>query len=434
MPTLVTLPALDTSLRIVSDRQPVHTAQIPTFANADVLVDVLRPEEPVYGLRSHVVRQAATWFLNHFPGRTMYAVKTNPEPRAIEALVSAGVRDFDVASLGEIELIAAHAPDANMFFMHPVKPEAAIAKAYYAYGVRAFSLDSHAELRKIQRATNYATDLQLFVRVSIPNEHAALSLAGKFGVPMSEAADLVMETRRVAAKLGICFHVGSQSMDARDYRTAMLLVSDLIDQTGVRLDFLDVGGGFPSVYPGMAPDMLDKYMDVIRQSFKDFEFDAECELLCEPGRALVAEAGSTIVRVDLRKDDMLFINDGTYGSLFDAGTPNFNYPVRALRPGGSFSSELQAFGFYGPTCDSMDVMHGPFMLPSDITEGDWIEIGQLGAYGTSMRTQFNGFYSDAKAELEDAPMLSMYTPAMVSNNKKQAAARRAAAAAAAGAK
>lgn len=134
---------------------------------------------------------------------------------------------------------------------------------------------------------------------------------------------------------------------------------------------------------------------------------ALCQLICEPGRSLVAEGGSVVVRVELRKGNKLYLNDGTYGTLFDAGTPGFIFPVKAIRPGGILSTELCEFGFYGPTCDSLDAMKGPFQLPSDIAEGDWIEIGQLGAYGATMRTRFNGFYSDTTVEVADKPLLSM---------------------------
>ena len=130
--------------------------------------------------------------------------------------------------------------------------------------------------------------------------------------------------------------------------------------------------------------------------------------MCEPGRALVAESGSTIVRVVLRKKQKLYINDGTYGSLFDAGIPNIVFPARMISNGRIISKKLTAFNFYGPTCDSMDHMKGPFVLPNNIKENDYIELGQLGAYGLTFRTQFNGFYSDEIYEVKDKPIMTMY--------------------------
>ena len=132
------------------------------------------------------------------------------------------------------------------------------------------------------------------------------------------------------------------------------------------------------------------------------------KIICEPGRAIVAESGSTIVRVNLRKKQKLYINDGTYGTLFDAGTPNIVFPARLIKSGKIISKKLTAFDFYGPTCDSMDYMKGPFLLPSNIKENDYIELGQLGAYGLTFRTEFNGYYSSEIYEVEDNPIMTIY--------------------------
>ena len=197
-------------------------------------------------------------------------------------------------------------------------------------------------------------------------------------------------------------------MNPSAYSAAIQTVVDLLTQTGIKLDVLDIGGGFPSIYPEMTPPPLGSYMSIIGEAISAHPLLKNCEILCEPGRALVAEAGSVVVRVELRKGNMLYINDGTFGSLFDAGVPNFTYPVKAIRTNGEMSGEKIAFGFFGPTCDSMDTMKGPFHLPADINEGDWIEIGGLGAYGAVLRTNFNGFYSDLQVEVADAPILSMF--------------------------
>ena len=118
--------------------------------------------------------------------------------------------------------------------------------------------------------------------------------------------------------------------------------------------------------------------------------------------------GSTIVKVNLRKKQKLYINDGTYGTLFDAGVPNIVYPSRLITNRKIISKKLTSFDFYGPTCDSMDYMKGPFILPNNIKENDYIELGQLGAYGLTFRTDFNGFYSDEIYEVEDDPIMTMY--------------------------
>lgn len=376
------------------------------YRSVDDMVHDLRPEEPVNCLRPATIAQTAKWFLRNFPGDVMYAVKCNPDARVLKILARAGVKHYDVASLAEVRLVAEALPGAKLYFMHPVKSRHAIRDAYFQYGVRDFSLDSHEELEKIMEVCQGADDLNLYVRLGLKDAGAFMS--GKFGVPLEQAAELIKACREKARKLGVCFHVGSQCMDPEAYAKTIQKVVDLVAEAGVKLDVLDVGGGFPSVYPGMTPPALGNYMKVIKKALKAHPSLEHVQVVAEPGRALVAEGGSVVVQVDARKGNMLYINDGTYGALFDAGIPGFVYPVRAIRPGGSFSPEIAEFGFFGPTCDSMDAMKGPFHLPADIKEGDWIEIGQLGAYGQTLRTNFNGFYTDFTVEVMDKPLLSIF--------------------------
>lgn len=379
------------------------------YRSVDDMVHDMRPEEPVHCLRPNVIASTAKWFLKQFPGDVMYAVKCNPEPRVLRILARAGVQKYDVASLAEVKLVAQTLPGARMYYMHPVKSRHAIKEAYENYGIRDFSLDSLDELHKIMEVTDGADDLNLYVRLSIPNEGAVYKLAGKFGVHVDDAAQLMIETRKVARKLGVCFHVGSQCMDPEAYIHSVNRVVELLEKTGVKLNVLDVGGGFPAIYPGMTPPSLTSYMRAIKKALKLSPLIEGCEVISEPGRALVAEGGSVVVQVDARKGNMLYINDGTFGSLFDAGkSVGFTFPVKAIRPNGSFAANTMEFGFFGPTCDSMDVMQGPFTLPADIKEGDWIEIGQLGSYGKTMQTNFNGFASDIMVDVLDKPLMSMF--------------------------
>ena len=378
------------------------------FPSASALVHSVAPDESVTCLRPHAVRRAVSYFLNHFPGEILYAVKTNPRPEVLDEVYAAGVRNFDVASTTEVELIAGRFPDARMAYMNPVKSRESIRLAYFRHGVRHFVLDCEAELRKILEATDNATDLNLLVRLAVPNHHSELDLSSKYGVRPDEAPDLLIAARRVANRLGVAFHVGSQCMQPTAYGTALHMVRDLILKSGIILDIVDVGGGFPSVYPFMTPPSLAEYMREIDAAVEKLPVPESCEVWAEPGRALVAEGASTLVRVEMRRGDTLYINDGTYGSLFDAGVPNFIFPVRAIRRNGPLSDEMTPFSFYGPTCDGMDFMKGPFHLPADMQDGDYIEIGQTGAYGAALSTKFNGFHSDATAVLHDEPMLTVY--------------------------
>jgi ornithine decarboxylase len=377
------------------------------------LVRERSPERPVAFARPDAVAVAARWFQENFKGDVFYAVKANPSPWVIETLVANGVGSFDVASVPEIELVSQFAPGARMAFMHPVKSRRAIAQAYFDHGVRTFALDTHEELAKIIEATGGAQDLNLMVRLGVAAEGAAYSLSGKFGVDAHQAPGLLLAARRATQELmGVSFHVGSQCMRPTAYQAAMAQASRALVRAGVFADVVDVGGGFPSVYPGMIPPDLGDYMDSIDRGFAEMMVHETTELWCEPGRALVAEASSILTKVELKKGDALYLNDGSYGSLFDAAHTKWPFPVKLIRGEGGEAEEvegpLKPFRFYGPTCDSIDHMPGPFWLPEDVREGDYVEIGMLGAYGVAMNTRFNGFGDAETVAVRDAPMASMF--------------------------
>ena len=366
-----------------------------------------RPVNPVTLVRPHAAARAARFFVEKFPGRSMYAVKANPSPELLQILWDNGITHYDVASIAEVRLVARTLPEATLCFMHPVKAEEAIAEAYFTHGVRTFSLDSLEELDKVVRATREATDLTLCVRLRVSSEHSKLSLASKFGAAPHEAKELLFAARQAADALGICFHVGSQAMTPEAYSNAMERVRAAIVEAAVTVDVIDVGGGFPSSYPGMEPPPLEHFFETIHRAFESLPVSYSSELWCEPGRALCAEYSSIVVRVEKRRGTELFINDGAYGALFDAAHIGWRFPVELLREPDSRAKDME-FSFYGPTCDDMDYMVGPFMLPADTKAGDYIEIGMLGAYGSAMRTAFNGFGSDETVIVTDEPMVSLY--------------------------
>ena len=378
------------------------------FKDVNELVNALKPDYPVYCIRPESIKKSTKFFKDNFPGKVLYAVKTNPNEKVIKQIILSGIQDFDVASLNEIRLIKKIKPDSNLFFMHTVKSKESISSAYFNFGVKNFALDSKDELRKILEATNQAKDLNLYVRIAVSNEHAEIDLSRKFGAAPSEALGLVRLCKEYSKKLGISFHVGSQCMHKISYSKSLSEIGNLIKKTKIIPDVINVGGGFPSIYPDLNPEPLINYLDEIKKSLKKLNLSKLPEIICEPGRAIVAESGSTIVKVILRKKQNLYINDGTYGSLFDAGVPNFILPNKIITSGRIQSKKLTSFSFFGPTCDSLDYMKGPFLLPNNIKEGDYIELGQLGAYGLTFRTKFNGFYSDKIFELYDKPIMSLY--------------------------
>ena len=378
------------------------------FKSVDELVSQLKPEKPIYCIRKKSIQLASTYFRDKFPGKILYAVKTNPHPEVLKTIVESGIENFDVASIQEIKDIRAIDPNAKCSYMHTVKSRESIRDAYFNHNIKTFSLDTKDELIKIIESTNHASDLELFIRIAVSNEHAEIDLSKKFGALASEASGLLRLTKQYAKKIGLSFHVGSQCMHPISYVKGISEVGNIIKKTKIIPDYINIGGGFPAIYPDLVPQSLDNYFEEIKKGLENLKLEKLPELICEPGRAIVAESGSTIVRINLRKKQKLYINDGTYGTLFDAGTPNIVYPSRIIKTGKIISKKLTAFDFYGPTCDSMDYMKGPFLLPNNIKENDYIELGQLGAYGLTFRTQFNGFYSNEIYEVDDEPIMTMY--------------------------
>jgi len=384
---------------------------LPHFPDARSVVRAFSPDEPVILNRPHAAARAARFFVEKFPGKSLYAVKANPSPDLIRVLWDNGVTHYDVASIAEVRLVRGLLPDAVLCFMHPIKAPGAIREAYFVHGVRTFSLDSSEELAKIVAATRTedgtaARDLRLCIRLRVSSEYSELSLASKFGCDLTEAPVLLREARQYADWLGVCFHVGSQAMTPFAYVQALDRTRAAIAEASVVIDMIDVGGGFPSVYPGLEPPPLEDYFALIHQHFYALPIAYNAELWCEPGRALCAEYSSLIVRVEKRRGEELYINDGAYGALFDAAHVAWKFPVRALED--DLIKPEMDFAFYGPTCDDADYMQGPFPLPSDIQAGDYIEIGMLGAYGAAMKTDFNGFGATRHVVVEDEPMASLY--------------------------
>ena len=380
------------------------------FKSVEELINQLRPDKPIYCIRKNSILSASNFFQKKFPGNILFAVKTNPHPEVIKTLIKSGIDQFDVASIEEIKAVRKFSQTAKCSFMHTVKSRESISEAYFKYGIKTFALDTKDELIKIIESTENAKDLELFVRVSVSNEHAEIDLSKKFGALNSEASGLLRLAKQHSNKIGLSFHVGSQCMHPISYAKGITEIGNIIKKTKIIPNYINVGGGFPTIYPDLIPQSLDNYFDEIKKSLDNLKIENMPEIICEPGRALVAESGSTIVRVTLRKKQKLYINDGTYGTLFDAGTPNIVFPSKMIKDSSNkiISKKLTAFDFYGPTCDSMDYMKGPFLLPNNIKENDYIELGQLGSYGLTFRTQFNGFYSDEIYEVEDNPIMSLY--------------------------
>jgi len=372
------------------------------FADARAVVAALTPSYPVYCVRPGVLQATARRFLSQFPGRVLYAVKCNPHPMVLQALYDAGIRHFDTASLPEIAQVREMFRDAEPYFMHPVKGRAVIKSAHEVYGVRTYVLDHASELAKLQDETDGAEGTTVVVRLETPKGQALYDLSAKFGAPPAEAAALLRRIAGDGLRAGLAFHVGSQCTSPEAYARALELAGRVIAEAGVDIHLLDVGGGFPAGYPGTQAPPLEVFVDEIARGVRAIGLRNDCVLMCEPGRALVADGMSLVVQVQLRKGSQLYVNDGIYGGLSETKAAGIRLPVAAIRLKGAFAPGMASFTVNGPTCDSLDVLPDPFVLPEDIGEGDWIEVGQVGAYSNANATHFNGFHADTFVEVEDA--------------------------------
>jgi len=382
------------------------------FQNARDAALALRPDDPVYCFRPEVLKADAQHFMRLFPGKTAYAVKTNGESLVLKALSEAGVTAFDVASPAEFAAVRAVANDAEMLYMHPVKAQSDIRLALEQYSIRVIVVDHEDEITKLTRVVR-ALDIDpgamtVFVRIQTKG-HAAYELSKKFGAGPAAAVELMQRLHRTGYRVGICFHVGSQIEDPDTYERALASADWVRNRAGVPVAALDVGGGFPAQYghdPNRKkPEMpgLDELMARLRDDIAEWGF-ADTPLVAEPGRVIVARAFSLIVRVLLRKGRRLYINDGIWASLSDSWTGKITLPARfipdpAIRTRNGSEENIVPFKVMGATCDSVDILSRPFWLPETVDTGDWIEIGNIGAYSMALRTRFNGFYPDTFVEV-----------------------------------
>lgn len=376
---------------------------IQSYGGAAAMIRAFTPELPIVGIRPHLIRARAAEVLESFPGDVLYAVKCNDHPVVLEALFAAGVRQFDTASIKEIRRVRQLLPEAVCHFMHPVKSMEAIAEAYHTHGVRRFVLDHPRELEKIVEATNHAPDLELFVRLAVPGDGALLTLTGKFGTGPAEAIELLRLAKGVAAETGVTFHVGSQCLQPEAFTRAIDIAAAVIGAAG-GVDHLDVGGGFPAAYTGDEPPFR-AFVAAITAAVG--RHGLACALQCEPGRLLVADGASVFARVELRRGAALYLNDGVYGNLAELKWVGPQFPTRALAVNGPRSGREIAFDLFGPTCDSIDSMPGPHWVAADVEDGDWLEVGMMGAYSSALRTDFNGFADCHTVLLDDGAWFAL---------------------------
>ncbi len=373
--------------------------ELPRFASVERLIEKLKPVDPVYVLYPEKFRIAAQRFVSAFPGNTLYAVKANPAPQVLDLVHASGIRHFDTASLPEIELVRGRFPDAHCHFMAPVRLPGSAKAAYELHQVRDFVIDCDFELDKLLAETKGGKGLRVFVRIATPLGGAVLELSSKFGTTPHDAARLLKRVAEAGAAPALTFHVGSQCLSPFSYAQAIEMARRTAATANVQIAALDIGGGFPGPYSGNDVPPYHWYFDTIREAVATLPDSENLPLLCEPGRALIAEGVSLVTQVVLRKGDKLYINDGIYGSFDELTLPGWtaDYPLRVIALDGKGRALTQpagqmAFRVYGPTCDTLDVLPRPLTLPETTGPGDFIVFDAIGAYSVAVRTTFNGFF------------------------------------------
>ncbi len=327
-----------------------------------------------------------------------YAVKANPAPELLDALVALG-SSFDVASPGEIDLaIAAGADPARLSYGNTIKKRSDIARAH-ELGVGMFAFDAADELAKL---TAEAPGSTVFCRVLCDGAGSDWPLSRKFGCDVDQAVELCLRALDAGHEIGVCFHVGSQQRQPDAYRVAIELVAEQIAAplaaAGGRLGYLNVGGGFPGTYLTTGPATA-VYGAVIEQSVeRSFGADAP-KLIAEPGRFLAADAGVLETEVVLvsRKSihdehRWVFLDVGLFGGLAECLGEAIKYPIVTVD--GVTDGPDGPVVLAGPTCDSADVLYEEFRyrLPMSLEAGDRLRLLATGAYTTTYAAvAFNGF-------------------------------------------
>jgi ornithine decarboxylase len=370
------------------------------FRDTAHVIDAIAPDYPVYCLCAGQLRTQARRFREGFAGVTAYAVKANAHPMIVAALADAGLDHFDVASLNEIALVRGIAPTATLLYDNPVKSRDEIGRAYHDFGVRSFALDDAIELRKIAAIAGADASLQMNVRFKLPKVMPGQDLSSKFGATMDVAAGLLRDVVDLGYRPALTFHPGSQCTDPMAYDEYIAGAAAVAAAAGVSIGTLNVGGGFPAPYANAHVPPLVDYFRTVQKAWQRYFGGTATRLVCEPGRGLVAGAVSLLTRVKHRRaGHTVFLNDGVYGGLLEHLMFRIATPVRAYRDGRPLRGATAEFEVFGPTCDSTDRLPLAVPLPADIAEGDWVEFGMMGAYGSATATRFNGFESDRYVEV-----------------------------------
>ncbi|MCM2560697.1 type III PLP-dependent enzyme [Lutimaribacter sp. EGI FJ00015] len=346
-----------------------------------------QPDAPVMFFAPRILRDTARRFQSGFPGLVTYAVKANPRDEVLENLCSAGLGAFDVASPAEMAAVRAVCPDAVLHYNNPVRSPAEVAVAW-DMGVASCSVDSLEEMDKLTGIAGR----EISVRLALPVPGAAYDFGEKFGACPELAETLLRRVAELGARPAMTFHPGTQCADPAAWARYIGACAGIAARAGVRLERLNVGGGFAAHRNGAPPDLEAIFARIATETARAFGQDAPA-LVCEPGRAMVAEAYTLATRIKARRGPgRMVLNDGVYGALAEWRDIGPGDRVRVIAPDGAArNGRVQPVVAFGPTCDSLDRLPDPLALPADTEEGDFVLFSGMGAYSLALATRFNGY-------------------------------------------
>lgn len=361
---------------------------IPGWPDPAAHITRHRPDRAMLYFAPRVLQATARRFCDGFGGLVSYAVKANPGEEVLANLAAAGLRAFDVASPREIYAVRAVCPQAVLHYNNPVRSPEEVAAAR-ALGVASYAVDCGRELDKL---AGVAPGTEIAVRLALPVAGAVYDFGAKFGAGPERAAELLRDVAARGFTPAMTFHPGTQCADPQAWASYIDAAAQVARSAGLRLARLNVGGGFAAHRVGGAPDLAAIFARIRAETDRCFGPDAP-DLLCEPGRAMVADAFTLATRIKaLRGDGSVFLNDGIYGGLSETRDMMMTDRVRVMSPQGTRRRGAPVpRAVFGPTCDSIDRLPDPLALPEDIREGDYVLFDGMGAYSRSLSTRFNGY-------------------------------------------
>lgn len=351
---------------------------------------------PFLAMSSRIIKERYDQLLKTLPVKGIYfAVKSNPDPELLRNISALGAK-FEIASIYELQTLCEIGVDASeVLYSNPVKPTEAIKRAFEA-GVRTFAIDSFNEIEKV---ASVAPGSNIYIRLLVNDFSSKIPLSKKFGLHASEAVEAATYILdRGLTPAGLTFHVGSQSSSSDLWDFAIQVCGKVMREMAekdIKIQTINIGGGFPVHYREQVPDLED--ISAVIMHARDEYLPYTVDMIAEPGRYLVAQAGSLVTSVIGRSvrngKNWVYTDTSAFHGLLETMPcqGQIQYPIKMLDSEAAVGEKKASFTLTGPTCDYLDTYANEVVLPLSISEGDKLEISAAGAYTVPFASFFNGF-------------------------------------------